>query len=101
MKNHLFTLSKTNEDVEIDEKKTTSSFVFWKRPDKCSNIYVSLQMWVLHRKPKSYVRGFLWFYICNTLSKIYVSGFASWQIQMNIYVSGFVMYVALNFQHLC
>ena len=60
MKNHLFTLSKTNEDVEIDE--TTSWFVFWKAPDKCSNIYVSLQMWVLHMKPKSYVCGFLVFY---------------------------------------
>lgn len=30
---------------------------------------------------------FYGFTFCNTLSKIYVSGFASWQIQMNIYVS--------------
>ena len=57
------TLFETNKDVKIDGKKATCSFVFWKGPDKCSNIYVSLHMWVLHRKPKSYVRGFLWFYI--------------------------------------
>jgi hypothetical protein len=48
---------------KLTGKKATSSFVFWKDPDKCSNIYVSLQMWVLHMKPKSYVGGFLWFYI--------------------------------------
>ena len=51
--------------------------------------------------PRAMFVVFYGFTFCNTLSKIYVSGFASWQIQMNIYVSGFVMYVALNFQHLC
>ena len=51
--------------------------------------------------PRAMFVVFYGFTFCNTLSKIYVSGFASWQIQMNIYVSGFVMYVALSFQHLC
>ena len=60
-----FTLSKTNEDDEIDEKKRHPRLFSGRvliNDDKCSNIYVSLQMWVLHMKPKSYVCGFLVFY---------------------------------------
>ena len=43
--------------------------------------------------PRAMFVVFYGFTFCNTLSKIYVGGFASGQIQMNIYVSGFVMYV--------
>ena len=95
------TLFETNKDVKIDGKK--------RHPRLFSGrVLINVPISMLVSKcgfyignPRAMFVVFYGFTFCNTLSKIYVSGFASWQIQMNIYVSGFVMYVALNFQHLC
>ena len=95
------TLFETNKDVKIDGKK--------RHPRLFSGrVLINVPISMLVSKcgfyignPRAMFVVFYGFTFCNTLSKIYVSGFASWQIQMNIYVSGFVMYVALSFQHLC
>ena len=79
-----FTLSKTNEDEEIDEKKRHPRLFSGRvliNDDKCSNIYVSLQMWVFTYETRElclWFSSFLWppvlhFATCSPRSTIVVS----------------------------